>query len=162
MDRPDGEKQGAVPHLAGFRADLGGFYVNKALVLQLANLLGYGVSTHSCVLTYASDAGPALVGLPVLTENQVGVERHLPWGKAQGEDLIGQKKKSALLQPFRVSVFDFRGATSPIVFQNSTPMFRPMSIAFSDFTLRSQAYSFKHTANPVWRSSFLCLHHRKF
>ena len=79
LDGPNGELQRSVPHLTGFRAHLGGFYVNKELVLQLANILGYGVSTHPCVLTYASDAGPALMCFPVLAEHQVGVDRQLPW-----------------------------------------------------------------------------------
>ena len=69
------------------------------------------------MLAYASDAGPALVGFPVLAENQVSVERHLPWAKSQCENGVGQKKKSALIQPFRVSVFDFRAATSGVIFQ---------------------------------------------
>ena len=48
-----------------------------------------------------------------------------------------------------VSVLEFRGVPSPVVFKDSTPMFWPMSIAFSGFTLRSQAYSCKRTADPV-------------
>ena len=37
-----------------------------------------------------------------------------------------------------VSVFGFRAVTSPVIFQNSTPMFEAMSIAFSDCTFCSQ------------------------
>lgn len=40
----------------------------------------------------------------------------------------------------RVSVFDFRTATSEMIFQDFTPMFQPMSIEKSKFTLRSQAF----------------------
>ena len=47
---------------------------------HLANVLGNGVSAHPCVLAYASDTGPALVRFPVLTENQVGIERHFYLG----------------------------------------------------------------------------------
>ena len=78
LDGTDGELQGAVAHLAGFCAHLSGFYVDELLLLQLTNVLGYGVSAHPGVLAYASDAGPALVRFPVLVENQVSVERHLP------------------------------------------------------------------------------------
>ena len=48
-----------------------------------------------------------------------------------------------------VSVLEFRGVPSPAVFKDSTPMFPAMSIAFSDFTLRSQVYFCKRTADPV-------------
>ena len=37
-----------------------------------------------------------------------------------------------------VSVFDFRGVTSQVIFPNSTPMFQPMSIEKSKFTVCSQ------------------------
>ena len=74
LDGTNGELQRSVPHLTGFRAHLGGFYVNKELVLQLANILGYGVSAHPCVLTNPSDTWPTLMSFPVLTENQVSVE----------------------------------------------------------------------------------------
>lgn len=79
--------------------------------------LAMGVSAHPCVLAYSSNAWPALVRFPVLTENQVDIERHLSWAKPQGENGIGQKKKSALIQPFCVSIFDFRAATSGVIFQ---------------------------------------------
>ena len=96
------------------------------------------VGAHPGVLAYTPYAGPALVCFPILAENQVGIERHLPWAKSQRENGIGQKKKSALIQPFRVSVFDFRGVTSQVIFQNFTPKFVAMSIEKSDFTACSQ------------------------
>lgn len=37
-----------------------------------------------------------------------------------------------------VSIFEFRGVTSPMFFQNSTPMFQPMSIEKSKFAACSQ------------------------
>ena len=73
LDGTDGELQRPIPHLAGLGTHLGGFYVDELLILQLSNVLGNGVGAHAGVLTYASDAGPALVSFPVLTENQVGV-----------------------------------------------------------------------------------------
>ena len=66
LDGPDGELQGAIPHLAGLGTHLGGFHVDELLVLQLPNVLGYGVGAHARVLTDLPDAGPALVGFPVL------------------------------------------------------------------------------------------------
>ena len=99
---------------------------------------GNGVSAHPGVLAYASDAGPALVGFPVFAVNQVGVDRHLTWAKAQCENGVGQKKKSSFIQPFRVCVSDFRAATSIMVFKKFTPIFQPMSIEKSKFTVCSQ------------------------
>ena len=46
------------------------------------------------------------------------------------------------------SVFDFRGVPFPMIFQDSTPMFWPMSIAFSDFTLRSRVQSLRAHLKP--------------
>lgn len=114
------------------------------------------------MLANLPDAGPALMGFPVLAEDQVGVDGQLAWGQSQGEDLIGQKKKSSQWTAIGVSVLEFRGGSSPVVFKDSTPMFPAMSIAFSDFTACSQVYSCKRTANPVWRSPILCLLHRNF
>ena len=74
LDGPDGELQGAIPHLAGLGTHLGEFHVDELLVLQLPNVLGYGVGAHARVLTDLPDAGPALVGFPVLAEHQVGVD----------------------------------------------------------------------------------------
>ena len=135
---------------------------DELLVLQLPNVLGYGVGAHARVLTNASDTGPALMCFPVLTENQVCVDGQLTGGMSQSENLIGQKKIMAQWAALSVSVLEFRGVTSLMIFQDSTPMFAAMSIAFSDFTFCSQVYSCKHTANPVWRSPILCLLHRKF
>ena len=108
------------------------------LVLQLPNVLGYGVGAHARVLTDLPDAGPALVGFPVLAEHQVGVDGQLAWGKPQGEDLIWQKKKSSQWAAVGVSVLEFRGVPSPMIFQDSTPMFAAMSIEKLDFTACSQ------------------------
>ena len=149
LDRPDGKLQGAVPHFTGLGAHLGGFYVDKLLFLQLANVLGNGVGTHASVLANLPDAGPALMRFPVLTEHQVGVDRQLARGKPQREDRIGQKKIVAQRAAVGVSILEFRGVPSPKVFKDSTPMFWRMSIEESNFTLRSQVYSCKRTADPV-------------
>ena len=125
-------------------------------------VLPHRVGTHASVLANLPDAGPALVGFPVLAENQVGVDRQLAWGQSQGEDRIGQKKIVAQRAAIGVSVLEFRGVPSPKVFKDSTPMFWPMSIAFSDFTLRSQVYSCKGSSDLFCRSPILCLLHRKF
>ena len=61
-----------------------------------------------------------------------------------------------------VSVFEFRGVTSKVIFQDSTPMFAAMSIAFSDFTFCSQVYSCKRFSKSVLRIPILCLLHRNF
>ena len=138
LDRPDGKLQCTISHLASLSPHLSGFYVDELLLLQLTNVLGYGVSAHPGVLAYASDAGPALVGFPVFAVNQVGVDRRLTWAKAQCENGVGQKKKSSFIQPFRVCVSDFRAATSIMVFKKFTPIFQPMSIEKSKFTVCSQ------------------------
>ena len=74
LDGPDGELQGAVPHLARFRAHLGGFHVDEPPFFQLPNVFRNRVCTHAGVLADLPDAGPALVGFPVLAENQVSVD----------------------------------------------------------------------------------------
>ena len=137
LDGTDGELQRPIPHLAGFHAHLGGFYVDELPFFELANVFRNRVGAHSSVLADLPDAGPALVGFPVLAEHQVGVDRQLTWGKPQGKDLIGQKKKSSQQAAVGVSVLEFRGVPSPVVFKDSTPMLPAMSIAFLDFTLRS-------------------------
>ena len=141
LDGPDGELQGAIPHLAGLGTHLGGFHVDELLVLQLPNVLGYGVGAHARVLTDLPDAGPALVGFSVLAEDYVGIDRQLAGTQSQGEDLIGQKKIMAQRASLSVSVLEFRGVTSLVIVQDSTPMFRSMSIEKLDFTGCSQAYS---------------------
>ena len=74
LDRTNGELQRSVPHLAGFRAHLGGFYVDELLFFKLANVFRNRVCAHAGVLADLPDAGPALVGFPVLAENQVSVD----------------------------------------------------------------------------------------
>ena len=137
MDGPDGKLQGAVPHLARFRAHLGGFYVDELPFFELANVFRNRVGAHAGVLADLPDAGPALVGFPVLAEHQVGVDGQLAWGQSQGEGLVGQKKIVAQWAAVGVSVSDFRGVPSPMIFYDSTPTHGAMSIAFSDFTARS-------------------------
>ena len=53
-----------------------------------------------------------------------------------------------------VSVFDFRTATSEMIFQDFTPMFLPMSIEKLDCTDGSQVYSCKHFSKPICESLF--------
>lgn len=74
MDGTDGELQRPIPHLAGFHAHLGGFYVDELPFFKLADVFRNGVGPHARVLTDLPDAGPALVGFPVLAEHQVGVD----------------------------------------------------------------------------------------
>lgn len=74
LDGPDGESQGAIPHLAGLGTHLGGFHVDELPFFQLFYVLGHRVGAHAGVLADLPDAGPALVGFPVLAENQVSVD----------------------------------------------------------------------------------------
>lgn len=85
----------AVAHQACLSTHLAGFYVDELHFLQLPYVLGNGVVTHAGVLADPPDAGPALVGFPILAEHQVGVDRQLAMGKPQGENLIEQKKVMA-------------------------------------------------------------------
>ena len=68
------------------------FNIDKPFVFQMTNVLSNRVGAHASVLANASDAGPALICLPVLTENQVCVDGQLTGRKSQSENLIGQKK----------------------------------------------------------------------
>ena len=162
LDRPDGKSQSAVSNFPISSLYFCRFNIDKPFVFQMTNVLSNRVGAHASVLANASDAGSALICLPVLTENQVCVDGQLTGGKSQSENLIGQKKIMAQWAALSVSVLEFRGVTSLMIFQDSIPMFAAMSIAFSDFRFCSQVYSCKHTANPVWRSPILCLLHRKF
>ena len=74
LDGTDGELQRPIPHLAGFHAHLGGFNIDELPFFKLANVLGNRVGAHARVLADLPDAGPALVGFPVLAEHQVGVD----------------------------------------------------------------------------------------
>ena len=74
LNGTNGELQGAIPHLARFRAYLSGFYVDELPFFKLADVFRNGVGAHARVLAYLPDAGPALVGFPVLAEHQVGVD----------------------------------------------------------------------------------------
>ena len=154
LDGTDGELQGAVSHLAGLGTHLGWLYVDEAPLLQLANVLGHRVGAHAGVLANLPDAGPALMGFPVLAEDQVGVDGQLAWGQSQGEDLIWQKKKSSQWAAVGVSVLEFRGVSSPMIFYDSTPTHETMSIEKSNFTLRSQVYSCKCFPNLFRRSPY--------
>ena len=51
----------------------------SCLSSNLFYVLGHRVGAHAGVLADLSDAGPALVGFPVLAEHQVGVDRQLAW-----------------------------------------------------------------------------------
>ena len=53
---------------------LRGLRVDQSLLFQLPYVFCNRVSAHSCVLADPSNAGPALVGFPVLAEHQVGVD----------------------------------------------------------------------------------------
>ena len=86
------EKQGAVAHLAGLGAHLGWFHINELFFFQPSIVFCNRVGAHPGVLTNASDAGPAPVRFPVLTENQVCVDGQLTGGKSQSENLIRQKE----------------------------------------------------------------------
>lgn len=79
LDGTDGELQRPIPHLAGFHAHLGGFYVDELPFFKLADVFRNGVGAHARVLANLPDAGPALVSFPVLAEHQVGIYRQLPW-----------------------------------------------------------------------------------
>ena len=162
LDRPDGKSQSAVSNFPISSLYFCRFNIDKPFVFQMTNVLSNRVGAHASVLANLPDARPALVGFPVLAENQVGVDRQLAWGQSQGEDLVGQKKKSSQWAAVGVSVLEFRGVTSLVIVQDSTPMFWPMSIEKSKFTTRSQAYSCKGSSDLFCRSPILCLLHRKF
>ena len=95
LNGTNGELQGAIPHLARFRAYLSGFYVDELPFFKLANVFGHRVGAHARVLANPPDAGPALMRFPVLAEDQVGVDRQLAGSQSQREDLVGQKKITA-------------------------------------------------------------------
>ena len=113
LNGTNGELQGAIPHLARFRAYLSGFYVDELPFFKLANVFGHRVGAHARVLANPPDAGPALMRFPVLAEDQVGVDGQLAGSQSQREDLVGQKKITAQRAAVGVSVSDFRGVSPP-------------------------------------------------
>ena len=113
LNGTNGELQGAIPHLARFRAYLSGFYVDELPFFKLANVFGHRVGAHARVLANPPDAGPALMRFPVLAEDQVGVDGQLAGSQSQREDLVGQKKITAQRAAVGVSVSDFRGVPPP-------------------------------------------------
>ena len=129
------------------------FNIDKVFVLQLPYIFCNRVSAHPGVLANAPNAWPALIRFPVFTVNQVGAHYPLPWGKPKGENGIGQKKKSALIQPFCVSVFDFCAVTSITVFKKFRPMFQHMTIVKLKFTPCS-----RYVLASVFRNSFCKAH----
>ena len=92
MDGADRIEQIAVAHQVCLGFYLRRFRVDQSLLFQLSYVLGNGVSAPAGVLANLPDTGPALVGFPVLTENQVGVDCQFSGAESQGEDLVGQKK----------------------------------------------------------------------
>ena len=80
LDGTDGELQRSIPHLAGLGTHLRWLYVDELLFFQLPNVFRNRVCTHAGVLADLPDAGPALVGFPVLAEHQVGVDGQLAGG----------------------------------------------------------------------------------
>ena len=77
LDGADRLEQVPVPHQASLSFHLGGLGVDQSLLFQLSYVLGYGIGTHSCVLTYSTYARPALMRFPGLAENQVSIDRQL-------------------------------------------------------------------------------------
>ena len=112
LDRPDGKSQSAVSNFPISSLYFCRFNIDKPFVFQMTNVLSNRVGAHASVLANASDAGPALICLPVLTENQVCVDGQLTVGKSQSENLIGQKKIMAQWASFRVSICNLRDVTS--------------------------------------------------
>ena len=152
----------AVPHPTGLGAHLGWFHINELFFFQPSNVFCNRVGAHSSGLANAPDAGPTLMRFPVLAEHQVGVDGQFAGGKSQREDRIWQKKIVAQWAAAGVSVLEFRGVPSPMIFYDSTPTHETMSIEKSKFTLRSQVYFCKGSSDLFWRSPILCLLHRKF
>ena len=94
LDGADGVKQIAVTHQACPGFHLGRFRVDQPLLFQLPDVLGNRVGAHAGVLADFANTGPALVGFPILAENQVGINCQLAGTKSQGEDFVRQKKVS--------------------------------------------------------------------
>ena len=63
-----------------FRMNSGRLDGDELLSLKVFNILGNGVSAHVNCLTYGLVAGITLVGLPVFTVHQVGIDSDLTEG----------------------------------------------------------------------------------
>ena len=147
LDGANRVKKIPISHQACLCFYLRGLRVDQSLLFQLPYVFCNRVSAHACMLANASDAGPALVRFSILAENQVGIERHLTRAKPQGKNGIRKEKKSSVLQPFRICVFDFRTANLHPLFESSRLFAVYFCKRFSKFALQSP---------------FLCLLSRKF
>lgn len=90
LDGTDSVEKVTVAHKAYLGFYLLGFRVDQPFSLPAAECTH--VDTHASMLADLSDAGPALMGCPILAEHQVGVNKQLAGAQSQREDLIGQKE----------------------------------------------------------------------
>ena len=67
---------------------------NQLLTFQLSHILPHGVDTHADSFADRPVAGPALIGLAVLTVEQAGVDRQRARRQTQRKNLVGQRKES--------------------------------------------------------------------
>ena len=91
LDRTDGVEQIAVALQASLGGDGCVLCTDELPLLQLAHILADGVSAHPHCVSDSLVAGPALVGLPVFTAEQIGVDRQRTRRQAQQEYLVGQR-----------------------------------------------------------------------
>ena len=78
--RTDGVTQIPIVGSSIFGVDSGRLDGDELLSLKVFNILGNGVSAHINWITYGLVAGITLVGLPVFTVHQVGIDSYLTEG----------------------------------------------------------------------------------
>jgi hypothetical protein len=115
LDGTDSVEKVAVAHKAYLGFYLRGFRIDQPFFLPAAECTHVG--THASMLADPSNAWPALMGCPILSEHQVGVNRQLAGAQSQREDLIRQKEIMPQWASLGVSVFDLRGVTSKMFFR---------------------------------------------
>ena len=74
----------------------GGQGFDEMLILQLGYVLPHCVGAHACAFPDFPKARVTQVRLPILAKQQVSVHSDFSCAQSQGENLVGQKKKSSL------------------------------------------------------------------
>lgn len=90
LDRPDRVQEHTVLYSAVFSLDGGLLCVDESLLLQPVHVLPHRVGAHPRALADSLKAGPALIRLPVLAEQEVGVHGDFPLVKPQRKDFVGE------------------------------------------------------------------------
>ncbi len=90
LDRADGVEQIAVALQTSLGGDHRALYTDELPLLQLTHILADGVGAHPNRSADSLVAGPALVGISILSAEQIEVDRQSTGRQPQQKYLVGQ------------------------------------------------------------------------